>query len=65
MVVNMITVYKYGISGDDESDTEPIPEQIITTTTNNELSINNDKLLDTEQCKINFYQWNSGYFCPM
>lgn len=58
----MITVHKYGIS-DNESDTESIPEQIITVeeeTTNTELSINSDKL-DTEQCKINLCQWNSGY----
>lgn len=62
VVVNMITVHNYGESqsGDNESDTGSIPEQIIIVeeeTTNNELSINNDKL-NTEQCKINL--WNDG-----
>ena len=60
VLVNMITVHKYGVSGDNESDTGSIPEQIIIVeeeTTNNELSINNDKL-NTEQCTINL--WNEG-----
>ena len=62
VVVNMITVHKYGVSGDNESDTGSIPEQIIIVeeeTTNNELSINNvnDKW-NTEQCTINL--WNEG-----
>lgn len=60
VVVNMITVHNYGVSGDNESDTGSIPEQIIIVeeeTTNNELSVNNEKL-NTEQCKINL--WSIG-----
>ena len=56
----MITVHNYGVSGDSESDTGSITEQIIIVeeeTTNNELSVNNEKL-NTEQCKINL--WNIG-----
>ena len=57
VLVNVITVHNYGMSGDNESDTDSIPEQQILIieeeTTNNELSINDDKIdVQHVQCKI-------------
>ena len=57
MLVNVITVHNYGMSGDNESNTDSIPEQqtliIEEETTNNELSINDDKIdVQHVQCKI-------------
>ena len=57
MLVNVITVHNYGMSGDNESDTDSIPEQQILIieeeTTNNKISINDDKIdVQHVQCKI-------------
>ena len=57
VLVNVITVHNYGMSGDNESDTDSIPEQQILIieeeTTNNEISINDDKIdVQHVQCKI-------------